>query len=249
MRALFFKGNKGSHGPQPWKLGVLMFLFTWATVAQEAPEDYFAGLGSFEVGEFGPLFANTSDGTSTVIPGWQVWRTGAGIGIWREDDEAQEGERFLELRARSGSLRGTSGIEFDFSLSPIPFTVGELYELSFWAAGGVATSGFNRIAVLGSVGSPGNGRVFDLPVYTDEEFAALNGQLEWQEFRVIGTAFNEDFNNFEGWTSLVNLWSAGGGGSSSVYLDNFSLRLVPEPSGLLLVGVAAGFGLMRRRGN
>jgi hypothetical protein len=30
---------------------------------------------------------------------------------------------------------------------------------------------------------------------------------------------------------------------------SFSLRLVPEPSGLLLVGLAAGFGLRRRRVN
>jgi hypothetical protein len=216
-----------------------MLLFARMTAAQEAAVDYFAGLGSFEVGEFRPLFGSPPANRSTVMPGWQVWRTNAGFGIWREGPEAHEGDRFLELRARSGSFNGDSGIEFDFSLSPIPFTVGELYELSFWAAGGVATSGFNRIAVFGTL--------FELPVYTEEEFAALNGQMEWQEFRVIGTAFNEDFNNFEGWTSLVNLRSAGGGGSSSVYLDNFSLRLVPEPSGMLLVGVAAGFGLMRRR--
>jgi hypothetical protein len=201
------------------------------------------------VGEFGPLFANTSEGASTVIPGWRVWRTGAGIGIWREGDEAQEGERFLELIARSGSLRGTSGIEFDFSLSPIPFTVGELYELSFWATGGVATSGLNVIGVFGGIGDSGYGFVFELPVYTEEQFAALNGQLEWQEFRVTGTAFNEALGNVNGWTQLVNLRSTGGGGSSTVYLDNFSLRLVPEPSGLLLVGLAAGFGLRRRRVN
>ena len=226
---------------------LLMFLFARVTAAQEAAVDYFAGLGSFEVGEFRPLFANTSERASTVIPGWRVRRIDSGSAGWLEGSAAQDGSRYLGLGARSGSFNGDSAIQFDFSLSPIPFTVGELYELSFWAAGGVATSGFNRIAVLGSVGLPGNGRVFDLPVYTEEEFAALNGQLEWQEFRVIGTAFNEDFNNFEGWTQLVNLRSTGGGGSSSVYFDNFSLRLVPEPSGLLLVGVAAGFGLMRRR--
>ena len=223
----------------PLRLGLLMFLFAKVTAAQEAPEDYFAGLGSFEVGEFQRIFPDSRSNTSTVIPGWRVWRTGASAPGWFEDSAAQDGSRYLGLGARSGSLRGTSGIEFDFSLSPIPFTVGELYELSFWAAGGVATSGFNRIAVFGTL--------FELPAYTEEEFAALNGQLEWLEFSVTATAFNEDFNNFQGWTDLVNLRSAGGGGSSSVYFDNFSLRLVPEPSGLLLVGVAAGFGLMRRR--
>ena len=218
---------------------LLMFLFARVTAAQEAAVDYFAGLGSFEVGEFRPLFANTSERASTVIPGWRVRRIDSGSAGWLEGSAAQDGSRYLGLGARSGSFNGDSAIQFDFSLSPIPFTVGELYELSFWAAGGVATSGFNRIAVFGTL--------FELPAYTEEEFAALNGQLEWLEFSVTATAFNEDFNNFQGWTDLVNLRSAGGGGSSSVYFDNFSLRLVPEPSGLLLVGVAAGFGLMRRR--
>jgi len=234
-----FRGTQDVRRVLPVSLSLLMVLFARVTAAQEAPLDYFAGLGSFEVGEFQRIFPDSVSNTSTVMPGWRVWRTGASAPGWFEGSAAQDGSRYLGLGARSGSLRGTSGIEFDFSLSPIPFTVGELYELSFWAAGGVASSGFNRIAVFGEL--------FELPVYTEEEFAALNGQLEWQEFRVTVPAFNEDFNNFEGWTSLASLRSAGGGGSSVAYFDNFSLRLVPEPSGLLLVGVAAGFGLRRRR--
>ena len=221
---------------------LLMFLFARVTAAQEAAVDYFAGLGSFEVGEFRPLFANTSERASTVIPGWRVRRIDSGSAGWLEGSAAQDGSRYLGLGARSGSFNGDSAIQFDFSLSPIPFTVGELYELSFWAAGGVATSGFNRIGVLGGVGQD-----FELPVYTQEEFDALGGQLEWQEITQVFTVFANPSGGPEVWTQLVNLRSAGGGGSSSVYLDNFSLRLVPEPTGLLLVGVAAGFGLMRRK--
>jgi hypothetical protein len=109
-----------------------------------------------------------------------------------------------------------------------------LYELEFWAAGGVATSGVNRIRTNLSF-SP-----IELPSYTQREFEALV-ELDWQEIVVPFVA------QAPGGEVRVSIDSIPASGTSSVYLDNFSIRPVPEPSGVLLVGVAAGVGLMRRR--
>jgi hypothetical protein len=84
------------------------------------------------------------------------------------------------------------------------------------------------------------GGIIDLPRYTQAEFDSFT-ELPWEEYRFTFTA--------GGFTPSLFLASdaANAGGTASVYVDNFSIRPVPEPSGVLLVGVAVGVGLMRRR--
>lgn len=104
----------------------------------------------------------------------------------------------------------------------------------FWTAGGEATSGVNRIRT-NFTSSP-----IELPSYTQQEFDTLGG-LEWQEIVIPFVSQGV------GGTFRASIDSIPAGGNRSVYFDNFSARLVPEPSGVLLLGVAAGLGLMRRR--
>ncbi len=200
----------------------------------QAPVDYFAGFGSFETGATSPpLSFAGSFSSSTQIDGWRMSAQGS-LPAWLENGQAQDGDRHVLLRSRGGSGPGNSSATFDFTISPTPFTVGELYELVFWAAGGVATSGVNRIQTTLSF-SP-----IELPSYTQQEFEALVA-LEWQEIVIPWVSQGV------GGTFSVSIDSIPAGGTSTVYLDNFSARLVPEPSGVLLLGVAAGVGVMRRR--
>jgi hypothetical protein len=160
---------------------------------------------------------------------------------WWEDPNAYEGERYIQLRSSGGSLPGSSSARFDFAISPVPFTVGELYELRFWAAGGVATSGSNVLGVYlgGSFFGSGISQSISLPAYTQAEFDALSG-LQWQEYVIPFVA---------GSTSPEMIVSANIPAvlASSMYLDNFSIRPVPEPSGALLLGTALGLSLFARR--
>jgi hypothetical protein len=184
-------------------------------VSAQGSVDYFAGFGSFEGGAFvSPLFEQSPfSGSSTAIPGWTIWASGA-PGNWLRDGNAQDGDNHVILRAAGGSIPGSSSATFDFAISPTPFTVGELYELVFWAAGGVATSGVNRIRTNLSF-SP-----IELPSYTQQEFEALV-ELEWQEIVVPFVA------QAPGGEVRVSIDSIPASGTSSVYLDNFSIRPVP----------------------
>jgi hypothetical protein len=216
---------------------ILLNNLTSPLTAQE-PVDYFAGNGSFEGGDFvSPLFPGAPfSGSSSAVPGWTMTAQGSSV-TWLANMEAQDGDRHIILRSRGGSTPGSSSAYFDFAISPVPFTVGELYELRFWAAGGVATSGVNRLSMSLSYDP------IELPAYTQAEFDALE-TLEWQEIIVPFVP------QAEGGAMWVSIDSIPVGGNSSIYLDNFSIRPVPEPSGVLLVALAACVGLcVRRRGD
>ena len=220
-------------------LGVMLLAPTG--VSGQGSVDYFAGFGSFEGGAFvSPLIPGVSNGVSSAIPGWVLTASGSRP-AWLEDNRAQDGDRFISLGSRGGSGPGSSSATFDFAISPTPFTVGELYELVFWAAGGVATSSRSSLFVnLNSGGGMNGGGIIDLPRYTQAEFDSF-AELPWEEYRFTFTAGEFTPNLF------LASQAANAGGTASVYVDNFSIRPVPEPSGVLLVGVAAGVGLMRRR--
>ncbi len=222
-------------------LAILFFATTWASALSSV--DYFAGLGSFESGVTDPpLVFGGSFGSSTQIDGWRISASGS-LPAWLENGQAEDGERHILLRSRGGSGAGSSSARFDFAISPSPFTAGERYELVFWAAGGVATSAQSLLLVSLNPGGPpgiGGGGIIDLPRYTQAEFDAFT-ELPWQEY-VFGFTAGEFTPSL-----VVGSEASNASGSASVYLDNFSIRPVPEPSGVLLVGVAAGVGLMRRR--
>lgn len=209
--------------------------------AQE-PVDYFAGYGSFEGGVFvSPLFPGAPfSGSNTAVPGWTMSASGSSV-TWLENTEAQDGDRHIIVRSRGGSAPGSSSARFDFAISPIPFTVGELYELSFWAAGGVATSGSNVLGVYlgGSFFGSGISQSLSLPTYTQTEFDALDG-LQWQEYVIpfVAGSTSPEMIVFANIPATL---------ASSMYLDNFSIRPVPEPSSAFLVGTALGLSLLSRR--
>jgi hypothetical protein len=202
--------------------------------------DYFGGFGSFETSNANDVLVFNGGNQSTSIPGWVVRRIGdfpaAVTPSWLNDGKAQDGARHLLLRSMGGSSPAISRAEFNFAISPMALTPGELYELSFWAAGGLATSGRNLLT-LGFINST---RIdfedpFVLPVATQID------TLDWQPYSLTFIP------NGSADILFVTASQNNGGGSSSIYLDNFSLRVVPEPGSLFLMGVAAGLGGLRRR--
>ena len=85
----------------------------------------------------------------------------------------------------------------------------------------------------------GISQIVSLPAYTQAEFDALT-ELEWQEFVIPFTAGTE--------LPTLNMGAVVPAAlASSIYLDNFSIRPVPEPSGALLAGTALGLSLLSRR--
>ena len=236
MKTLSMSSVVGAVLSKSMAFGVMLLAPTG--VSGQGSVDYFAGFGSFEGGAFvSPLFEQSPfSGSSTAIPGWTIWASGA-PGNWLRDGNAQDGDNHVILRAAGGSIPGSSSATFDFAISPTPFTVGELYELVFWAAGGVATSSRSSLFVnLNSGEGMNGGGIIDLPRYTQTEFDSFT-ELPWEEYRFTFTAGE--------FTPSLFLASdaANAGGTASVYVDNFSIRPVPEPSGVLLVGE----GLMTRR--
>lgn len=200
--------------------------------------DYFGGFGSFETSNPSDVLVFNGTNRSTSIPGWEVFRGGSfpPVPEWLNNGQAQDGERHILLKSNGGSSSAFTTAKFDFSISPLAFTPGELYELTFWAAGGLATSGLNLLRV-GFINST---RIdfedpFVLPVATQID------TLDWQPYSLTfipnGTAD----------TLFVTASQNNGGGSSSIYLDQFSVRPVPEPGSVFLMGVAAGLWGMRRR--
>ena len=210
-------------------LGVMTVAVTQAQV------DYFGGFGSFESDSDSTALIFNGGTTAHDIPGWTMISTGA-LPAWLENGQAQEQDRHILLRARGGADAGDSGARFNFAISPVAFTVGELYELSFWAAGGLAASGNNRLGVFLNGGSFTDFTApLNLPVATQIDV------LDWQPYTLTFTATDP--------TPQLRLRAEyiAAGGNSSMYLDNFSVRHIPEPGSLLLLGVASTWLLRRRR--
>ena len=123
-------------------------------------------------------------------------------------------------------------------ISHTPFTVGEMYELSFWAAGGANPDNFIRVSLSGGLLFE-----FDMPTYTQAEFNALPG-LEWSRYVVPFVATDTTMT-----LGMFATDSAKDGFAGTVYLDNFSITQVPEPGSALLVVMGGGliFGVRRKR--
>jgi hypothetical protein len=205
---------------------------------QAQPVDYFNGFGSFETSNPDAVLDFGGTNRSTSIPGWVVNRSGSRFTPfpqWQNNGQAQDQDRHLLLQSRGGSDPGSNSALFDFSISPVALTPGELYELTFWAAGGLANSGVNLLQVRLSNST----RIdfedpFLLPSATQVD------TLDWQEYTM---SFIPNFPEVQ-----LNLMALNSNGGSNVYLDNFSLRVVPEPGGALLFALSAGlFGLRRMR--
>ena len=217
-------------------------VFASAQTAHADPVDYFAGFGSFETSNPDAVLDFNGTNSSFSVPGWELRRFGDFPGpstpSWPNNSErAQDGDRYLILRSQGGSTPSNSSARFDFSLSPVALTPGELYELTFWAAGGLASSGLNRLQVDVSNASFNSFQdPYVLPVATQID------PLQWQEYSLTFTP------NFPGVQLFFTALEVNAGGSSSMYLDNFSLRQIPEPGSVVLLGAAAGLlGLRRRR--
>mgnify|MGYP001358372759 CR=1 FL=1 len=200
--------------------------------------DYFNGLGSFETNNPNDLLDFGGTNRSTSIPGWIVNRSGSRFTPfpqWQNNGQAQDQDRHLLLESRGGSDPGSNTALFDFSISPVALTPGELYELTFWAAGGLANSRVNLLQVRLSNST----RIdFEDPIVLPS--ATQVDTLDWQEFTMT---FIPNFPEVQ-----LNLMALNSNGGSNVYLDNFSLRPVPEPGSALLLAAAAGaVGFRRRR--
>ena len=114
-------------------------------------------------------------------------------------------------------------------------TPGELYELTFWAAGGLNV--FLPVNLL-RVQVSNSTRIdfedpFQIPVVDQVD------TLDWQDYSMTFIPVSSEVRLTVG--APIGSWS-------NVYLDNFSLRQIPEPGSVVLLGAAAGFlGLRRRR--
>ncbi len=210
-----------------------------AGTAQAQPVNYFNGFGSFETNNPNDALDFGGTNRSTSIPGWLVFKSGylSPVPEWQNNGLAEDGDRHLHLKSIGGSNPRWTTATFDFNLSPVALTPGELYELTFWAAGGLATSGRNYLGVQVSNST----RIdyedpFVLPVATQVD------TLDWRQYSMTFIP--------EGTDVILTLGALeiNAGGSSSMFVDNFSLRHIPEPGSVVLIGAAAGFlGLRRRR--
>jgi hypothetical protein len=198
--------------------------------------DYFGGFGSFEASNANDVLVFNGTNRSTSIPGWEMFRGGSfpPVPEWLSNGQAQDGERYILLKARGGSSSAFTGAEFDFSLSPVGITPGELYELTFWAAGGLATSSVNLLQVRVS-----NSTRIDFEEPYILPVAVQTDVLDWRAYSMTFIPNNAN-------VTLNLMASENAGGTSSLYVDNLSLRVIPEPGSVFLIGVAAGLWGMRR---
>lgn len=229
------------------KLSIIAFLILASlggSARAQDVNDFFSGNGSFELGPYvDPLTFSVdySHGTSDEIPGWKMVAIGSRA-RWMEGPEAQDGSYYLQLNSLGGTTtqNASRAMITGTEISHTPFTIGEVYELVFWASGGVGTAGVNLLYVnmAGDFAAQG----YYLPHYTQAEFD-LQGGPQWAEYVIPFTAQVESPELK--FTAMYD----NSGGSTSLYLDNISFRPVPEPGSALLMLGAGGWllGLGRRR--
>ncbi len=214
----------------------ILLLSTCGLGQAQDVNDFFSGNGSFELGpHVNPLTFDEgiNRGWSYQVPGWSMLAGGRSP-QWLEGPEAQDGNRYLRLSSQGGTTTNlfSSARIFGDDISHTPFTIGDTYELVFWAAGGVGNAVVNKLLV--NIVRNYVSETVVLPLYTQEEFDALGGPL-WTEYVIPFTAVAESPNLY------LTALSSNSGGSTSLYLDNISFRAVPEPGGALLV-LGAGLG-------
>ncbi len=216
---------------QQIKFAILLLSTCGLGQAQDV-NDFFSGNGSFELGpHVNPLTFDDgiNRGWSYQVPGWTMIAEGRSP-QWIEGPEAQDGNRYIRLSSQGGVANLRSGAMIVGSeISHTPFTVGDAYELVFWAAGGVGSAVGNLLTVNLKGNMPR--QQYMLPIYSQEEFDMLGGPL-WTEYVIPFTA------QIESPKLLFVATAINTGGSTSLYLDNISFRAVPEPGGALLVLVA-----------
>lgn len=220
-----------------WVLATISFNLMLKSAQTQDYSDFFSYNGSFEFGSSPPPLAFPSSNSSVnTITGWRMSAQGIQP-RWLEDANAQDGSRYIRLRSTGGAGAGESEAIVDGSLiSHTPFTIGDAYELAFWAAGGPAANN-NLLVGLGVY--PFN---IEIPDYTQAEFDALTS-LEWTRYTVPFTATDPTM-----YFAMVSPASTQGGYQSIVYLDNFSIVAVPEPGSVLMVLTAGlALGIRRRR--
>lgn len=244
MKNILSTLHRHSGHPKPRSLGgwflvtIVVALCPAISHAQDY-SDFFSYNSSFELGSSAPplVFPNNNSSVTTIT-GWTL-SAGGQYPSWLEDADAQDGNRYIMLRSNGGAGAGSSGASIDgYSISPTPFTIGELYELSFWAAGGPAANNLVRVSLATTVNLIRED--IALPTYTQAEFDALTG-LEWSRYTIPFTATDTTMH-----LSISSPSSTQGGYQSIVYLDNFSITQVPEPSSALLAA-AGGLVLLTRR--
>jgi hypothetical protein len=207
-----------------------------AAHADPAFDSFFSNNGSFEFGSGSPpLTFSSSFSTSTQITGWTFEADGSSPS-WFQNSNAEDGLRYVELTAPGGLAGWTSGTRLT---GTAPFVIGDTYQLTFWAAGGVAVQNQLDLGFTSTFGA----EFFNvsLPSYTQSQFDGLAG-LYWQPYSLAFVASDTTMN----FSIFAHSFSTVGQ-NSSIYLDNFSIAAVPEPSSGLLAGLVGVMALGSRR--
>jgi hypothetical protein len=240
-RALLFVGSASAH-----------------LQAASTLDAFFENNGSFELGAVDGPFTLASDYGTQAITGWTIYASGSGLKLL-EDAGAYDGNRYLNLTSTGGESGSTYLAQMDnvwefqnffwvdWRGVTLIFEMDADYELSFWAAGGVGISNSMYFDLYGAnqVSS------VTVPGYTQAEFDAMSGLL-WERyvipFHTIGAEI--PLENRGPWDMTLYMGLGGStvvGENSSLYIDNFAITRVPEPSGLFLACAAAGLSLRQRR--
>lgn len=227
-------------------VGILSGTLSSLGVHAQDYSDFFSYNGSFEFSSADPPITFTVntyhpevDPSPDLITGWWMKNFGSPP-AWLEGASAQDGNRYIKIGSQGGSRTTFGGVEIDgATINHTPFTVGEIYELSFWAAGGAASN--NMVAVSLSMPGQNEGWSFPLPTYSQSESDALPG-LAWQQFTLSFVATGSTLK-----LSVISPVPTSLGYQSIVYLDNFTLTQVPEPGSAVLACAGGVVMLVTRR--